>query len=390
MIKPNIRIEECASQIWDVIIVGSGPAGGLAAILLARKKLRVLLVDKQSFPRSKVCGCCLNGNAVSTLEEAGLSHILSENQAVAVREMCLGSKKTHLTFPLQRQMVLSRERLDSSLISEAMIEGAFFLDTTLAELGQLTPSSREVSLKQGDIQILSSAKIVLAADGLGGRLLVRKNITTHLASNSTRLGAGVTILDPPDFFKNGTLFMTSGNGGYVGLVRLEDGRLDLAAAFDPIAIKKHGSMGALAKSLLQEMNWPLPLDIETAPWRGTPALTGHIEQVASERLFVIGDAAGYIEPFTGEGMAWAFTGANFVAPLIAKGTACWEPGLAKEWTLKYKAHITNRQGICKVIAFLLKWPLLVKLGLIGLRAFPFLSKPVVAMLDKPSKAVASI
>ncbi|NBT60797.1 MAG: NAD(P)/FAD-dependent oxidoreductase [Planctomycetia bacterium] len=390
MIKPNIRIEECASQIWDVIIVGSGPAGGLAAILLARKKLRVLLVDKQSFPRSKVCGCCLNGNAVSTLEEAGLSHILSENQAVAVREMCLGSKKTHLTFPLQRQMVLSRERLDSSLISEAMIEGAFFLDTTLAELGQLTPSSREVSLKQGDIQILSSAKIVLAADGLGGRLLVRKNITTHLASNSTRLGAGVTILDPPDFFKNGTLFMTSGNGGYVGLVRLEDGRLDLAAAFDPIAIKKHGSMGALAKSLLQEMNWPLPLDIETAPWRGTPALTGHIEQVASERLFVIGDAAGYIEPFTGEGMAWAFTGANFVAPLIAKGAACWEPGLAKQWTLKYKAHITNRQGICKVIAFLLRWPLLVKLGLIGLRAFPFLSKPVVAMLDKPSKAVASI
>ena len=144
MIKPNISIEECASQIWDVIIVGSGPAGGLAAILLARKKLRVLLVDKQSFPRSKVCGCCLNGNAVSTLEEAGLSHILSENQAVAVREMCLGSKKTHLTFPLQKQMVLSRERLDSSLISEAMIEGAFFLDTTLAELGQLTPSSREV------------------------------------------------------------------------------------------------------------------------------------------------------------------------------------------------------------------------------------------------------
>ena len=390
MIKPNISIEECASQIWDVIIVGSGPAGGLAAILLARKKLRVLLVDKQSFPRSKVCGCCLNGNAVSTLEEAGLSHILSENQAVAVRKMCLGSKKTHLTFPLQRQMVLSRERLDSSLISEAMIEGAFFLDTTLAELGQLTPSSREVFLKQGDIQILSSAKIVLAADGLGGRLLVRKNITTHLASNSTRLGAGVTILDPPDFFKNGTLFMTSGNGGYVGLVRLEDGRLDLAAAFDPIAIKKHGSMGALAKSLLQEMNWPLPLDIETAPWRGTPALTGHIEQVASERLFVIGDAAGYIEPFTGEGMAWAFTGANFVAPLIAKGAACWEPGLAKQWTLKYKAHITNRQGICKVIAFLLRWPLLVKLGLIGLRAFPFLSKPVVAMLDKPSKAVTSI
>jgi menaquinone-9 beta-reductase len=390
MIKPNISIEECASNIWDVIIVGAGTAGGLAAVLLARKKLRVLLVDRQAFPRPKVCGCCLNGNAIATLKETGLHHLLTENQAVTLNEMCLGSKKINHTFPLQRQMVLSRECLDSSLIKEAMLEGAFFLDTTLAELGKLTTSSREVFLKQGELQLLSTAKIVVAADGLGGRLLVRKNITTHLASNNTRIGAGVTLLDPPDFYKNGTLFMTSGNGGYVGLVRLEDGRLDLAAAFDPIAIKKHGGMGPLAKALLKEMDWPLPLNLEFAPWRGTPALTGHIEQVATERLFVIGDAAGYIEPFTGEGMAWAFTGANFVAPLITKGVGCWEPELAKQWISKYKAHITNRQGVCKAAAFLLRWPLLVKLALMGLKAFPFLSKPVVAMLDKPNKAATSI
>jgi len=390
MIKSNITIEECASQIWDVIIVGAGPAGGLAAVLLARKKLRILLVDRQAFPRPKVCGCCLNGNAIATLKETGLHHLLTENQAIALNEMCLGSKKINHTFPLQRQMVLSRECLDSSLIQEAMHEGAFFLDTTLAELGQLTSSSREVFLKQGELQLLSTAKIVAAADGLGGRLLVRKNITTHLASNNTRIGAGVTLIDPPDFYKNGTLFMTSGNGGYVGLVRLEDGRLDLAAAFDPLAIKKHGGMGPLAKALLQEMNWPIPLNLEIAPWRGTPALTGHIEQVATERLFVIGDAAGYIEPFTGEGMAWAFTGANFVAPLIAKGVDCWEPELAKQWISKYKSHIISRQGVCKTAAFLLRWPLLVKLALMGLKAFPFLSKPVVAMLDKPNKAATSI
>ncbi|MFZ4611936.1 MAG: NAD(P)/FAD-dependent oxidoreductase, partial [Gemmataceae bacterium] len=92
MIKPNISIEECASQIWDVIIVGAGTAGGLAAVLLARKKLRVLLVDRQAFPRPKVCGCCLNGNAIATLKETGLHHLLTENQAISLNEMCLGSK----------------------------------------------------------------------------------------------------------------------------------------------------------------------------------------------------------------------------------------------------------------------------------------------------------
>ncbi|NBR07469.1 MAG: NAD-binding protein [Planctomycetes bacterium] len=390
MVKPNIKIDECASQIWDVIIVGAGPAGGLAAILLARKKLQVLLVDRQTFPRPKVCGCCLNGNALSTLKEVGLFHLISENQAMQLHEMRLGSRKVNYTFPLSSQVALSRERLDSTLINKAMLEGAFFLDATLAEMGQLLPSSREVILKQEDHQFLTKAKIVLAADGLGGGLLVRKNITTRLKSNNSRIGAGVTLLNPPDFYKTGTLFMISGNGGYLGLVRLEDGRLDLAAAFDPIAIKIQGGMGPLAKSLLQEMNWPLPLDIEYASWKGTPALTTKMEQVAAERLFAIGDSAGYIEPFTGEGMAWAFTGANFVAPLIAKGVAFWEPELAKQWALKYKSHIASRQGVCKTAAFLLRWPLLVKLALLGLKVFPFLSKPVVAMLDKPSKATTRI
>jgi flavin-dependent dehydrogenase len=59
MIKPNISIEECASQIWDVIIVGAGTAGGLAAVLLARKKLRVLLVDRQAFPGLKFVAAAL-------------------------------------------------------------------------------------------------------------------------------------------------------------------------------------------------------------------------------------------------------------------------------------------------------------------------------------------
>ena len=44
---------------WDVIVIGAGVAGGLAAFDCARRGLRVLLVEKRSFPRWKVCGCCL-------------------------------------------------------------------------------------------------------------------------------------------------------------------------------------------------------------------------------------------------------------------------------------------------------------------------------------------
>lgn len=60
---------------WDVIVVGAGPAGALAARQLATQQLKVLLVEKQAFPRWKVCGSCLNGHALKSLESAGLGDL---------------------------------------------------------------------------------------------------------------------------------------------------------------------------------------------------------------------------------------------------------------------------------------------------------------------------
>lgn len=390
MIQPTITIEEASNQIWDVIVIGAGPAGGLAAYLLAKKNLKVLLMDRQCFPRNKVCGCCLNGNAVAILEASGLGRVLSFNHAVTLDQMFLASGNTGQSISLHHHQVLSRERLDSSLIEEAIQAGASFLDDTAAELGELLDSTRMVALKKGNSSLIARGKVVIAADGLGGRLLVRKKITSYCAGKSSRIGAGVVLQNAPDFYTSGKLFMVCGNGGYLGLVRLEDGRLNLAAALDPAAIKKHGSIGLLAKALLEETAWPAPLDFEMAPWRGTPALTGHISQVSAERLFVLGDAAGYIEPFTGEGMAWALSGARLVVPMVAQAVVSWRPEIALEWQEAHKTQIANRQGLSKAITKVLQRPWLVRMMIRSLKIFPFLSAPLVAMLDKPGKAAADL
>ena len=52
---------------WQAVVVGAGPAGALAALQLARQGVRVLLVEKRAFPRWKVCGCCLNAQALSLI-----------------------------------------------------------------------------------------------------------------------------------------------------------------------------------------------------------------------------------------------------------------------------------------------------------------------------------
>src|SRR5262249_26661731 len=66
-VSATLTLEEAARRSWHALVVGAGPAGATAARELARRGLDVLLVDRAAFPRWKVCGCCLNGNALATL-----------------------------------------------------------------------------------------------------------------------------------------------------------------------------------------------------------------------------------------------------------------------------------------------------------------------------------
>ena len=62
-------------------------------------------------------------------------------------------------------------------------------------------------------------------------------------------------------------------------------------------------------------------------WKGTPELTRRPVRLGAERLFAVGDAGGYVEPFTGEGVLWALSGARALAPLVARVAERWDPGL---------------------------------------------------------------
>ena len=81
-----------AIENWDVVVVGAGPAGALAAIELARKGIQVLLVEKRNFPRWKVCGCCLNAQAQAVLASVGQSELIEQQGGVALDQLLLGHK----------------------------------------------------------------------------------------------------------------------------------------------------------------------------------------------------------------------------------------------------------------------------------------------------------
>src|SRR5262249_44006296 len=152
------------------------------------------------------------------------------------------------------------------------------------------------------------------------------------------------------------IFMGCGRLGYLGLVRVEDGRLNVAAAVSPNGVKQAGSPGRAAMAILGQAGLPDFPGLERLSWCGTPSLTQRAARVAWHRLLVLGDGAGYIEPFTGEGIAWALASGRAVAPLALRAISGWRPALAAEWAERHEQTVRRRQRMCIVVtAALRQW-----------------------------------
>ena len=116
--------------------------------------------------------------------------------------------------------------------------------------------------------------------------------------------------------------------------------------------------GVAANRILIEAGCdPLPA-LERAAWQGTAPLTRRTRPIAGVRFFVLGDAAGYVEPFTGEGMAWALLSGRAIAPLAARGIKRWDPAPARAWESQHRRLVRRRQRVCRALAVLLRYPTL--------------------------------
>jgi flavin-dependent dehydrogenase len=366
MIQPTLKLQQAAAQCWDVLVVGAGPAGTFAAHELSRRGLHVLLIDKARFPRQKVCGCCLNEAVFDCLQRAGLRSLLANYNAATVTRLELRNRTSVASVPLTLK-VLSRDVFDAALVAEAVNQGAHFLPETTGLLGPSLSSHREVHLRRIDGRATARARLVLAADGLMGRFSASRH---RMQSQQTAHGLlGVQTIQSPasSVYSASTLYMACGDGGYVGLVRLEDQRLNIAAALDSRYLRRVGSVSRAVTGIMEATGLPGIETLQEQRWQGTPPLTHQSMHLARNRLFVLGDAAGFVQPFTGEGIAWALSSAEVVIPLAIRGVTTWDSGLASEWGNIYRRTIIRKQVSCRALSTILKHPTLASLiiGILG-------------------------
>ena len=374
-----------AARTWDALVIGAGPAGSLAAFELARAGLGVLLVDRATFPRDKACGGCLNATAVACLREAGLPDLLAEAGAQPLASMQLRAGGRRAQLPLHGGVVLSRAALDAALLAAARDAGAAVLTGVRAGAApDDSPSdacadARAVQLTGDDgLAVRVEARVVLAATGLGPTLLDTR--APARPARGSRLGAGVVFESAGSTLPPGELHMACGESGYVGLVVAERGRLVVAAALDPAAVAEAGGVGPLAVSIVAQAGLPPLAGLAQPRWLATPPLTRRAATLAARRAFVLGDAAGFVEPFTGEGLAWALTAARAVQPFARAAARAWDDGLISAWSAEWRATVARRQRLCRGLAWTLRHPLAVRAALAALSSRPQLGAPLLSRL----------
>ncbi|MBS0196674.1 MAG: FAD-dependent monooxygenase [Planctomycetes bacterium] len=329
----------------DVAVVGAGPAGALAALLLARRGVRTLLIDKATFPRAKVCGCCLNEAALTILDDAGLSHIA--RSAPQLNRLRLHTSGRTAEISLRPGAALSRGTLDLAIATAASNAGATFIQGSSANIGPTEPAGRVIHL--GDRKV--AARVVLCATGLASNASTDQQ--PELAAGS-RIGLGALLAADASFSPAHTISMACTRNGYVGAVTLETGDIDIAAAIDPEFVRRCGSACAAVCDILDHAGVGVPAALHAARFRGTPPLTRHRRSLESPCLFFIGDAAGYVEPFTGEGISWALASAVCVVPhVLACLESTYESGA---FTHNLQRLLAPRHRRCRVVSALLRSP----------------------------------
>lgn len=340
-----------------VLVIGAGPAGAAAAMRLHALGLQVLLVDRAAFPRPKVCGCCLNLAALSALAVIDCDRLLHELVPMTLRHWRLATPRGTIEAPLPGGLALSRLRMDAALVAEAGRRGIEVAAPCEAKLVDVGLESVAVRLSGSSRPVRFDAAIL--ATGLAGGGVARW--LPWINQPAGPLGTS-TIVSGWEAVRDRTIQIACDDSGYVGLVRLEDGRVDVAAALRRGSGELGSDKPALAAKavLLQAINAILrrtgqeilpPIDPDSL--LTTPPLR-RSRRPGYGRLLAVGDAAGYVEPFTGEGMAWALQSGIAAAECLADRRLAGNSGAA--WTARYEELMRRRQWLCRLLSGALASP----------------------------------
>jgi flavin-dependent dehydrogenase len=349
-----------------VAIIGAGPAGSTLAALLASRGIDVALIDRDLFPRDKLCGEFLSYDALPILDLLGAGEVIAQRGAAEIRvcRVLSAGGKRDLTFELPHAARgISRLLLDETLFRTALAKGAQGYDGWTATALQ----ADRVTISRGEEKRELRAKVVAGAwgrwgrfDALLGRPFVRDRAHRHFGfkRHYHASGTAATSID-----------LLSFRGGYLGVSPVEGGLINICGLVHADRLAGHrGRWDGFVDALRAEAphlerlfaaHTPAQkefLSSEPVIFRGkSPVVDG---------VVMVGDAAGIIDPLAGNGMAMGLQSALLAALTIERilGGADRVSSL-QAYAEGHRQHFASRIRWSRLIGRLLSKPRLLEAGL---------------------------
>jgi menaquinone-9 beta-reductase len=401
---------------WDVLIAGAGPAGASAAIHLAGAGARVLLVEQKKFPRAKLCGEFISPECLTHFEKLGVMELMHLAGGASLTETVFYSERgREVSVPSAwfgtegraAALGLSRAEMDARLFERARAAGVTVLEET--EAGHLiwekgTVRGLHLKTPAGDaLQV----RALVTIDATGRKCALSRRAVREGAESSRALFSRKRPA-PLVAFKahlrgalvhEGHCEIYFYRGGYGGLSSVEGGLSNLCFIARARDVRECGSSPQRVMREIVCSNERARRTLSQAeaasPWLSV-ALEGFGRRsiVPARGLLSVGDAASFIDPFTGSGMLMALESGEIAARVITQHLAGLRKSeqafeqLAARYRRLYRERFNRRLNLCALLRRAAFVPGLASLAIRLFGASERLRRPVARATRKGMRAAA--
>ncbi len=349
-----------------VVVAGAGPAGSSLAIRLARRGFNVVLIERERFPRHKLCGEYVSPECIRHFNELGVARSMLDAAGDRIFQTDFYSQSGRsvsvpsVWFGGGDALGVSRDVMDTMLLEEAKRSGAeVFEETQLVEVELETDRVSALIVRSSDgVRHAIAGDVFVDATGRSGvlaGLARRKSLTHRSTERSDRKFVGFKAhLENVDL-RPGVCEIYLFDGGYGGLNYVGEGVANHCFLVSSETFKTAGSVAALLEGVVfRNLRARRAMENSRAMFDWLAVSVGRIgrkELAPMPNLLSVGDSAAFIDPFTGSGMLMALESAEILAETI-----CGGKDLGVAYAQAYDARFARRLRVSRLIRATASWP----------------------------------
>lgn len=361
-------------KIFDVIIIGGGLAGLTSSIDLSSSGLEVLVIEKDEYPKHKVCGEYVSNEVLPYLKRLGID--IENTTADQIQRLVLSNingNTVKVDLPLGG-FGMSRYALDNLLYEKAKSNGVQFKFETVTEV---VFENEQFRIKTNEQEFYSE----LVIGSFGKRSSLDKKLNRDFIQHKTPW-IGIKAHYQSDDFPCGEVQLHNFEGGYCGLSKTETGAVNFCYLAHYDSFKKQGSVEDFNRNILaqnpelksflenSDLLFDKHLAISQVSFQNKNAVENHI--------LMAGDSAGLIHPLCGNGMAMAIHSAKLVSEQIKSFKQHQNRNqLEENYTKIWNNTFRKRLNFGSIFQKILLKPKLTNIGMSIVSKSPFLLKKMI-------------